>query len=70
MIPVNLFNMDWRLYDIYTGEPISNIIKRVRRGESVLATFRSLGISGGTEGVIRTRVYAPIHFELGTYRNF
>ena len=33
IIPINLYEMDWRLKDYETNEPMSSIIERVRRGE-------------------------------------
>ena len=60
MIPLNMYQMDWRLYDIDSGEPVSSILDRVRRGEAVLTTIRTLGLRGASEGLVRTRVYAPI----------
>ena len=62
MIPLNMYQMDWRLYDIDSGEPVSSILDRVQRGEAVLATIRSLGLGGASEGLVRTRVYAPIRY--------
>jgi transcriptional regulator with PAS, ATPase and Fis domain len=66
LIPLNLLKMDWRLRDIYTYEPISNIVNRVLRGETIIATIRSLGIAD-EEGKVRQRVYAPIYYDKGEY---
>ncbi len=68
VIPINLLNMDWRLKDINTNEPMSGIVKRVQRGETVLTTMKSMGIYGEAEGIIRTRAYAPIFYSTGEYK--
>jgi len=68
LIPINLMNMDWRLRDIYTGEPMSSIVKRIQRGETVVYTMTSSGIYGEVEGIIRTRACAPIFYSTGDYK--
>ena len=70
LIPINLMDMDWRLRDIYTGEPMSNIIKRVQRGETVRYTMTSSGIYGETSGITRTRACAPIHYSTDGYKKY
>ncbi|MFQ5825561.1 MAG: sigma 54-interacting transcriptional regulator, partial [bacterium] len=67
LIPINLQKMDWRLHDIYTNEPMSSVINRVQRGETIITTMKSMGIYGESEGIIRTRAYAPIHYDSGPY---
>jgi len=67
IIPINLFHMDWRLKDYETNEPMGSIINRVQRGETVLTTMKSMGIKGETEGIIRTRAYAPIFYSTYPY---
>lgn len=67
IIPINLLQMDWRLKDYETGEPMSSIIKRVRRGETVITTMKSMGIHKKVEGIVRTRSYAPIKYSTGNY---
>ncbi|MBD3289404.1 hypothetical protein GF337_11430 [candidate division KSB1 bacterium] len=67
IIPINLFEMDWRLHDLYSGEPISSIIKRVQRGETVITTMKSMGIYGESEGIMRTRAISPIFYNTGDY---
>ena len=70
VIPINLLHMDWRLRDIYTGEPMSSIINRVRRGETVVTTMKSMGIQGQSEGIVRARAYAPIFYDTGEYSKY
>ncbi|NOY60492.1 MAG: hypothetical protein GXO75_16395 [Calditrichaeota bacterium] len=70
LIPINLKNMDWRLRDIYTGEPMSSIVKRVQRGETVVYTMTSSGIYGEVEGIIRTRACAPIFYSPDGYKKY
>ena len=65
IIPINLYNMDWRLKDYETQEPMSSIIERVRRGESVITTMKSMGIHNEVDGIVRTRAYAPIFYSPG-----
>jgi DNA-binding NtrC family response regulator len=67
VLPQNLQQMDWRLRDIYTDEPMSSIIKRVQRGETAVYTMRSTGIHKLSEGIIRTRACAPIMYDSGVY---
>ncbi len=67
LIPQNLQQMDWRLRDIYTDEPMSSIIRRVQRGESAVYTMKSTGIHNLAEGIIRTRACAPIFYDSGVY---
>ncbi|MFQ5770014.1 MAG: cache domain-containing protein, partial [bacterium] len=67
LIPINLQKMDWRLHDIYTNEPMSSVINRVQRGETVITTMKSMGIYGESEGIIRTRAYAPIRYDSSPY---
>ncbi len=69
-IPINLLMMDWRLKDIYTNEPMSAIIKRVQRGETAITTMKSMGIYGETDGIVRTRAYAPIYYSTGSYKKY
>lgn len=69
-IPINLLKMDWRLKDIYTNEPMSEIVKRVQRGESAITTMKSMGIYGETDGIVRTRAYAPIYYSTGSYKKY
>ncbi len=64
MIPINLFHMDWRLQDFNSGEPMSSIINRVIRGESRITTMRSMGIHKEVGGIVRTRAYAPIFYNV------
>ncbi len=68
VIPINLLRMDWRLKDYDTGEPMSSIIERVRRGETVITTMKSMGIHNEVEGIVRTRAYAPIKYSAGNYK--
>ena len=70
VMPLNMLKMDWRLRDIYANEPISSIVQRVQRGETVFATIKSLGIVGEFEGVIRTRVWYPIFYNTGDYSRY
>ena len=70
LIPINLTKMDWRLRDIYTNEPMSNIIERIRRGETAVYTMVSSGIYQGIEGKIRTRACAPILYSSGIYNKY
>ena len=70
IIPINLLKMDWRLKDYDTGEPMSSIIERVRRGETVITTMKSMGIYKEVEGIVRTRAYAPIVYSTGPYNKF
>lgn len=70
MMPLNMMLSDWRLSDIHTQVPISSLVERARRGETVFATWRSLGISGETRGVVRTRVFSPIFYETGAYSRY
>ncbi|MCH8905106.1 MAG: sigma 54-interacting transcriptional regulator [Bacteroidetes bacterium] len=70
VLPINLFEMDWRLYDIYTNEPISSVVHRVQRGETVVSTIKSLGIVGESEGLLRTRVFSPIFYDTGDYSKY
>lgn len=67
VIPINLLHMDWRLRDIETNEPMSGIVNRIQRGETVLTTMKSMGIYGEVEGIVRTRAYAPIFYSTGPY---
>ncbi len=67
IIPINLLNMDWRLHDLYSGEPVSSIIKRVQRGENVITTMKSMGIYGESKGIMRTRAISPIFYNIGNY---
>ncbi len=66
IIPINLFKMDWRLKDYETQEPMSSIIERVRRGESVITTMKSMGIHNEVGGIVRTRAYAPVFYSPGS----
>ncbi len=66
IIPINLFKMDWRLKDYETNEPISSIIERAKRGESVITTMKSMGIYKEVDGIVRTRAYAPIFYSPGS----
>ena len=66
IIPINLMNMDWRLKDYKTNEPISSMIERVKRGETVITTMKSMGIYKETDGIVRTRAYAPIFYSTGS----
>lgn len=70
LIPINLLNMDWRLKDYDTNEPMSSIIERVRRGETVITTMKSMGIHKEANGIIRTRAYAPIFYSTGAYNKY
>ncbi|OGU56863.1 MAG: hypothetical protein A2V66_14705 [Ignavibacteria bacterium RBG_13_36_8] len=70
VIPINLLYMDWRLRDIETNEPMSAIVMRIQRGETVLTTMKSMGIYGEAEGIIRTRAYAPIFYSTGPYNKY
>jgi transcriptional regulator with PAS, ATPase and Fis domain len=70
IMPINLFSMDWRLRDIYTNEPMSSVIERVRNGETAITTMKSMGIYTETEGIIRTRTYAPIFYSTGSYSKY
>lgn len=70
IIPINLMMMDWRLKDIYTNEPMSEVVKRVRRGEIAITTMKSMGVYGETDGIVRTRAYAPIYFNSGPYKKY
>jgi len=70
IIPINLLNMDWRLKDNKTDTPISEIYKRARRGESVFTTMESMGIYGQSPGIIRSRIYTPIFFDVGPYKKY
>lgn len=70
VMPLNMLKIDWRLRDIYANEPISSIVQRVQRGETVFATIKSLGIVGEFEGVIRTRVWVPIFYNTGDYDRY
>ncbi|MBN1541746.1 sigma 54-interacting transcriptional regulator [candidate division KSB1 bacterium] len=67
LIPINLLNMDWRLRDVKTGEPMSNIVRRVQRGETVAYTMHSSGIYNEMEGIVRTRACTPILYPTGEY---
>jgi len=67
IIPINLFYMDWRLKDYNTNEPISSIISRAQKGETILTTMKSMGILGDTEGIVRTRAYSPITYTAHPY---
>ena len=69
IIPINLYNMDWRLKDYETQEPMSSIIERVRRGESIITTMKSMGIHNQVDGIVRTRAYAPIFYSPGSGDN-
>lgn len=68
VIPINLLQMDWRLRDYDTGEPMSSVIERVRRGETVITTMKSMGIHNEVEGIVRTRAYAPIRYSISNYK--
>jgi len=68
IIPINLFKMDWRLKDSKTGVPMSELMERVRRGETVFTTMKSMGIHGHTPGIVRSRIYAPIFFNVDGYK--
>lgn len=68
IIPINLMKMDWRLKDIYTNEPMSEIVKRVQRGEIAITTMKSMGVYGESDGIVRTRAYAPIYYNTGQYQ--
>lgn len=68
IIPINLLNMDWRLRDYETNEPMSSMIDRVRRGETIITTMKSMGIYKETDGIVRTRAYAPIFFSTGSHK--
>lgn len=68
IIPINLFHMDWRLKDHETNEPMSSIIERVRRGETAITTMKSMGIYKETDGIVRTRAYAPIFYSAGSFK--
>ena len=68
IIPINLFHMDWRLKDHETNEPMSSIIERVRRGETAITTMKSMGIYKETDGIVRTRAYAPITYSAGSLK--
>lgn len=70
IIPINLLKMDWRLKDYDTQEPISSIIERVRRGECVITTMKSMGIHKEVEGIVRTRAYAPIFYSAGSFNKY
>jgi transcriptional regulator with PAS, ATPase and Fis domain len=69
-IPINLMKMDWRLKDIYTNEPMSAIVKRVQRGETAITTMKSMGVYGESDGIVRTRAYAPIYYNSGPYKKY
>ncbi|MCH9030038.1 MAG: cache domain-containing protein, partial [Bacteroidetes bacterium] len=70
VMPLNMLKIDWRLRDIYANEPMSSIVQRVQRGETVFATIKSMGIVGEFEGVIRTRVWFPIFYDTGDYGRY
>lgn len=70
IIPINLLKMDWRLKDYETQEPMSSIIERVRRGECVITTMKSMGIHNEVEGIVRTRAYAPIIYSAGSFYKY
>jgi transcriptional regulator with PAS, ATPase and Fis domain len=70
IMPINLTKMDWKLIDIYSNEPMSSIIERVRRGETCITTVKSMGIYSEVEGIIRTRTYAPIYYSTGDYNKY
>jgi len=70
IMPINLTKMDWKLIDIYSNEPMSSIVERVRRGETCITTVKSMGIYSEVEGIIRTRTYAPIFYSTGEYNKY
>jgi transcriptional regulator with PAS, ATPase and Fis domain len=70
LIPINLLKMDWRLKDYDTQEPMSSVIGRVRRGETVITTMKSMGIHKEADAIVRTRAYAPIFYSTEPYKQY